>query len=397
MSADSLPAADRALRLGVIVLILLAGVMTGAQLGKIAPLVPWYVGENGLSLVAAGWLAAILGLFIAAAALPAGLAVARIGLDRSILIGAVAMTLGGAALALSQAQEAVFSARLVEAVGYLALCVALPAALDAVSPTHWKGPVLAIWSGFVPLGFAVSDFLAAAMLPAFAPSAFLLATTLLFAACAAAALMLLRGLPAAPSSAGAGGGLASTLVMPIVLLAAAFGAFVVLSVSMFTFMPAFVAGAGAHYLVPAGAVALSVPLGNFAASVLVRGRGPGFMARLAVFGFAAGVAVSVPAFTLASPALATISALVLAVSGALVASTQFAAIPFITPRAGSVPVAIGLVAQAGGIGTVLGPPVAAAVIERYGWAGFGWFLALVGAAGLVCMLPLTAAERPRPR
>lgn len=397
MSADSRPAADRTLRLAAIVLILLAGVMTGAQLGKIAPLVPWYVDGNGMSLVAAGWLAAILGLFIAATALPAGWVIARIGLGCAILVGSVATVVGGLALAVSHAPSAAFAARLVEAVGYLGLCVALPAALDAISPTHWKGPVLAVWSGFVPMGFAVSDFLAAAMLPAFAPPAFLLATTLLFAACAGAALLLLRGLRLAPPGARAGGGLASTLVGPVLLLAAAFGAFVVLSVSMFTFMPAFVAEAGAHYLASAGAIALSVPLGNVLAGVLVKGRGPGFMARLAVFGFAVGVAVAVPAFTLRDPVLATASAFALAVSGALVASAQFAAIPFVIPAAGAVPVAIGLVAQAGGIGTVFGPPVAAAVIERWGWTGFGWFLAGVGAVGLACMLPLTAAERPRSR
>ncbi len=105
-------------------------------------------------------------------------------------------------------------------------------------------------------------------------------------------------------------------------------------------------------------------------------------------------AVAVPAFTLSSPALATVSALVLAVSGALVASAQFAAIPFITPARGSVSVAIGLVCQAGGLGTVFGPPLAAAVIERSGWTGFGWFLAAVSLAGLVCMAPLM---RPAPQ
>ncbi len=396
MLPDSLsPSRSAAPRLAAIVLILLAGVLTGAQLGKIAPLIPWYRNEVGFSLVEAGWLAAVLGIFIALAALPAGWLIDRIGLKRSILIGAVLLSAGGIALALADTAATIFAARLVEAVGYLALCVALPAILNDISPVDWKGPVLAIWSGFVPLGFATSDFLALAMLPLYAPPAYLLAMVLLFAVLAAGALWLMNGIVvSAPAS--ATGSVSQTLSLPIVLVAVSFGAFVVLSVSMFTFMPTFVAGDGAHFLVSAGVIALSVPLGNVLASVLVRGRGAGYMARLAGFGFAVSAVTAVPAFTFMDPALATISALGLAISGALVASAQFAAIPFLTPRDGSVPVAIGLVCQAGGLGTVFGPPLAAAVVEAFGWSGFGWFLSAVAVAGLACMVPVVVVNKASP-
>ena len=404
MSSDSFgPSHAISPRLAAIAFILLAGVLTGAQLGKIAPLIPWYRNEVGFSLVEAGWLAAILGIFIALAALPAGWLIDRIGLKRSIMTGALLLAAGGIALALAETPVAIFAARLVEAVGYLALCVALPAILADISPVNWKGPVLAIWSGFVPLGFATSDFLALAMLPLYAPPAYLLTMVLLFAVLAAGALWLVSGI-AVSAPAGATGGVSQTLSLPIVLVAVAFGAFVVLSVSMFTFMPTFVAGDGAHFLMSAGVVALSVPVGNILASVLVRGRGAGYMARLAVFGFAVSAATAVPAFTLADPVLSTVSVLALAISGALVASAQFAAIPFITPRDGSVPMAIGLVCQAGGLGTVFGPPLAASVVEVFGWSGFGWFLSAVAVVGLACMLPIlsrypaakaSAADAPR--
>ncbi len=67
--------------------------------------------------------------------------------------------------------------------------------------------------------------------------------------------------------------------------------------------------------------------------------------------------------------------------------------PFLTPKEGSVSVAFGLVAQAGGLGTLFGPPVAAAVAERFGWAGFGIFLTATALVGLACMLALIAAPR----
>jgi MFS family permease len=58
-------------------------------------------------------------------------------------------------------------------------------------------------------------------------------------------------------------------------------------------------------------------------------------------------------------------------------------------------VAIGLVAQAGGIGTLFGPPLAGHVIETYGFAGFGWFLAVVALVGIACLVPLTLASARR--
>lgn len=377
-------------RVVLIALILLVGVLTGAQLGKIAPLIPWYTGQLGFSLVAAGWLAAILGVFIATCALPAGWVIDRLGLLRSISLGVAALTIGGVWLAVSLRPADIFAARIIEAVGYLALCVGLPAALDAISPTRWKGPVLAIWSGFVPLGFALSDFLAGSVLPNFGPPTFLLIIILLFAALSLAALLLLRGYPIAVPSDGSGS-IRATVSKDVVLLAISFGAFVVVSVSMFTFMPAFVAGAGNYYLLSAGTVALCVPLGNVLASVLVGGRGPDFMAKLGAVGFAVSMLAAIPAFALQDPLIATVAALALAISGAVVSSAQFAAIPFSTPRAGSVAVAFGLVCQAGGIGTVFGPPIAAWIIETSGWTGLGYFLAAVSVVGLLTMLPLTRA------
>lgn len=375
-------------RFALIALILVAGVLTGAQLGKIAPLIPWYTGELGFSLVAAGWLAAVLGLFIAVCALPAGWMIDRLGLLKSLGLGVAALTIGGVWLAFAVRPVDIFAARTIEAVGYLSLCIGMPAVLDAVSPMRWKGPVLAIWSSFVPLGFAFSDLLAASVLPQFGPSVFLLIVTLLFAVLAVAVLALLRVHPVAAPVAESGN-IRASISANVVLLAIGFGAFVVVSVSIFTFLPAFVAGAGRHYLLGAGTIALCVPLGNLLAGVLIGGRAPDFMARLGVAGFAIGIATAVPAFAWQDPLVATASALALTVSGALVASVLFAAIPFSTPRAGSVAVAFGLVSQAGGIATVFGPPLAAWIVETWGWTGLGYFLATVSAIGLLCTLPLT--------
>lgn len=380
--------ADEPVPVVLIGLILTLGVLTGAQLGKIAPLIPWYTEDLGFSLISAGWLAAMLGVFIALGALPAGWLIDRVGLRNSIAAGVLTLTVGGAWLSISVDPGAIFAARTVEAIGYLALCIALPACLDAVSPPRWKAPVLAIWSGFVPLGFALSDFLAAMVLALHGPETFLQIITGIFLLLSVAVLLLLQGRQMTPV-AGDTGTMRATLSRQVVLLAISFGAFVIVSVSMFTFMPSFVAGEGSHYLLGAGAVALCVPLGNILASVMVVGRRPQYMAGLAAAGFVVSAIAAIPAFVMRDPAIATIAALALAISGAFVASAQFAAIPFSTPSGGSVAVVFGLVSQAGGIATVFGPPVAAWIVETYSWSGLGYFLALVSAVGVVTMLPLT--------
>jgi MFS family permease len=363
-----------------ITLVLAAGALTGAQLGKIAPLVGWYQSDMGFSLVAVGWLTAVLAIFIAVAALPAGWLIDRMGLGRAFHVGAAALAIGAVALALSPTPLAVFAARIVEAIGYLFLCIGLPAVLNTVSPLAWRGPVLAVWSGFVPVGFAISDLLAGVMLPAWAPPSYLMVLALAFAVLAAAAIAALPRLPAQAATAGLGG-LAASLTAPVVLVTLAFGAAVVQSVSAFAFLPAYVGGEGSHYVVSAGVVALTVPLGNVLAGFLVAGRQAGHMAALCVVGFIVSGAAAVPAFASADPALATASAILFVVSGAVVASALFAAIPYIVPAAGAAAVVIGLICQAGGLGTVVGPPAAGLVIEQAGYAGLGWFILAVSLAG----------------
>src|SRR5262245_3163007 len=160
-------------RLAIIVVLQLAGILAGSQLGKIAPLVDWYQQEVGLSLTLIGWFTSMIGIFVAAVALPAGWAIERVGPARSFNAGAAVMVVGGAALALLDAPWAVLTARLVEGAGYLVLVIAAPALLAAISPDRWKAPVLAIWGGFVPLGFAVADFSARWLLPQLGPKPYL--------------------------------------------------------------------------------------------------------------------------------------------------------------------------------------------------------------------------------
>jgi MFS family permease len=384
---------DTPLRFSAIVALLLAGVFAGAQLGKIAPLVDWYRDGIGLSLVTIGWLTSMIGIFVALIALPAGWVIGAGGLGRSFRWSAVCLVLGGIGLALFEAPLLVLAARLVEGLGYLALVIALPAILSDISLPRWRGPVLAMWGGFVAAGFATADFLARWIVPAAGQRPYLLVVVLGFALFAAlGALLLSRLAPGAGEDAARRGavgrpGIGATLGIEVVIAALAFGLYVILSVGFFAFMPAYAAD-GPGLLLSAGSVALLVPIGNVLASLFVRGGDSRLAALLAATGFAVSALVAVPAFAGSDPLMVTLAAAAFAVAGGVTASALFAAIPFLVPRGGSVAVAIGLVAQTGGIGTVLGPPLAGYVIETHGWPGFAWMLVATALAGFVATLPL---------
>ena len=384
-------------RIAALVMLLLAGILAGAQLAKIAPLVDWYQREAGYSLVMIGWLTSTLGLFVALAALPAAFAIDRLGTYASFVGSSAALAIGGVILAAFDAPAAALAGRLVEALGYLAIVIATPALLAALAPERLKAPVLAVWGGFVPLGYAFADFSAAALLPVVAPRTYLMVVALCFALCAAIAAALSAGLKPAGAVATdrSSASLGSTFTVPVAAVAAAFGAYVVLSLGFFSFLPSFAGDGTGAILLSAGFVALLVPFGNVLAGVLVDGRGPRYVAWLTAAGFLASAASAVPFFSSPDPVVATAAAVVFAIAGGVVASALFASIPSVVPVGGSVAVGIGLVAQSGGLGTLVGPPLAGYVISEFAWSGFGWFLAVVSLLGIVCLVPMLRG-RSRP-
>ncbi|HTV70293.1 MAG TPA: MFS transporter [Rhizobiaceae bacterium] len=384
-------------RLAAIATLLIAGIFAGAQLGKIAPLVGWYQQEAGFSLVLIGWLTSMIGIFVALAASTAGWAIDIFGVRRSVVVGSAFLAAGALALTVLQRPEAILAARLVEGLGYLVLVVALPAVLTAISRRSWRAPVLAIWSCFVPVGYAISDLLAQALLPSVGPSLYLLVMAAGYILFGGIGILLLPRVPdieIEPAPDAATGAFAATINLPVLLVALSFGFFVIQSVSFFTFTPAFIAGGGG-LLLSAGAITLFTPVGNVLAGFLVSGAGARGIALIAAIFLALTIVAAYPVFTGASPLVATVCAVAFCIVCGVVGSALFAIIPSIVGRGGSVSIAIGLVAQAGGIGTLFGPPVAAWVIEGYGWNGLGVLLAAIGLAGLVAILP-NVLRRPEP-
>ena len=233
------------------------------------------------------------------------------------------------------------------------LVIAIPALLNSIPAPRWRPAALAVWGGFVPLGYAVGDFLARAVDAPANPQHFLLLAILLFAAMATPAALLLLRVGDSDALLQPHSGVRrfrATMSLPVLLVSLAFGIYVILSLGFFAFLPKFLQSAGSAVWLSAGAISLTVPLGNLLASLLVRGNARAILL-LAVLDFTASALVAVPAFDVVEGVSPTVALVTFAVAGGVIASALFAVIPAIVPRDGSAAVAIGFVCQAGGIGT----------------------------------------------
>lgn len=364
------------------------GFAAGMQLGKIAPLIGRMQEEMGFSLTFAGWLASVLGLFVALAAYPAARLIARIGTAQSLMASALVMVAGAVALGLSQSSATLMVSRGIEAAGYVVLVIAAPSYLANHSPPHRRGVLLALWGSFVPIGYALAN-LQAGLLPDRWPIAWILTTFAL----PTAIFLLLVGLASSKKTPPNDAAAVGRPPVPLAgwALAVAFGLYVYLSIGFFTFLPEYLKAASSGGAVSAAAVALCVPLGNFATATMLAGDRADRARTLALCGFvtaaiAAGVLYS-------SPKVDMLAMPIFAFAGGVAASSIFAQVPRIAGTEAVATSFVGAIAQFGGIATLLGPPLAGFLAETYGWTALGW--SLFGVAMTGAALCLIAAREQR--
>lgn len=384
MNLSSTAAPPVAARLWPSVVILLLGIGAGMQLGKVAPLIPRLQAEARLSLTFTGWLTSLMGLFVALAAYPATRFVSRLGASGSMKLGGAVLSTGAIALALAPT-PALLAARTIEAAGYVVVVIAAPAYLATRTPERTRPVLMALWGSFVPVGYALANMQVSLMPQTWSASG-------VFASFAVpiGILTVLANLFVSDKSPATSPRQDRARVHPDgILVAVAFGLYVYLSIGFFTFLPRYQADHASHLWMPSGAVALFVPLGNVIAALLLGILGAGSAGRLCMFAFVAAAVAGALAFTgtgasgLAIPAFA--------LSGGLAASSLFAGVTARVADEAAATALIGTIAQAGGIATLLGPPLAGHIAETYGWAPLSWSFATVGMLAAV----VVAASDPR--
>lgn len=376
------------LRISCIFFILLLGFYTGAQLGKIAPAVNLLQQEYGYSLTFIGWLTSLIGFFVAIAAVPAGIMIERFGIKRSLYLGSVILFAGTILLGISENPAFGLGARIVEAAGYLIVVIAAPALLNEITSEKYKSAALALWGGFVPIGFTLANLQADILLERIELSGFLLSMGVGFGFLA---LLVFGSLKKLRIESPIAVQLKPTLIFSDLpksafIIALSFGLYVGLSICFFTFLPKYLSSLDTPVLLSAGMIALAVPIGNILTGLLLAG---GFFKNtkiLAVFGFTVSCICVLLVFNVENPTIILIAALLHAFSGGLIASALFASIPHILPKGASSALLIGIIAQAGGLATVGGPPLAGFIIEKFGWQGLGILLSILASIGISLMI-----------
>ncbi|MFD2354209.1 MFS transporter [Nonomuraea ferruginea] len=141
----------------------LGGVVAAMSFGKFSPVGPEVAAELGLSLSQLGWvISAVVGVG-AAAGLPAGYLVRRIGAERSLVAGLALTAAASAASVAAPDFGWLLIARVAEGIGYLLIIITCPALVVRLATGRDRGTALSIWATFVPMGLGASTLAGGAL------------------------------------------------------------------------------------------------------------------------------------------------------------------------------------------------------------------------------------------
>lgn len=371
----------------------LVGVLAAAQLAKMAVLAPTLRQNFDLSLAQAGLLISLLEVGGALFGFPAGLLIGRIGAHRFLFMGLIILMLAGGAQALAATPSVLFTARAAEGIGYALVVVAAPTMIAAIANEQQRGPALALWGTFVPLGVAIGSVLTGVLAVAMGSAGVLL----FWAAAFALALTLATRLASVSH------GASRTLRMPhgaAWLATVSFGLYTTLICALTALLPIYLVEQQGISLATAsslaGAVSAAALLGCLALILLLR---PGRMRSANIMWVAAG-----SLFASAGPAIAifgceicgsgametVVLAMVTVLLGGLTPPFILARLPrHSAASSGDDPrlaVAQGLLTQFGAGGALIGPPLAGIAVGALGWTALGAFLAGLTLATVLVML-----------
>jgi MFS transporter, CP family, cyanate transporter len=137
---------------------LAAGCVAATYIGKLPPAIPTLRADFGLSLLQAGWLVSAFNLLAITVGVMVGLAAGRVGALRMIYGGAAALAIGGVLGAVSPSAFWLYAARFVEGIGFLAIVVAAPMLISAVTTPQDRRMALGFWGTYMPIGTSLMMF-----------------------------------------------------------------------------------------------------------------------------------------------------------------------------------------------------------------------------------------------
>ena len=404
-------------RWDIVALALAAGYVVGLQVGKVPPALPLLEAELGLPRVIAGLIASSFYGVGAVFGVVSGMTIDRLGARRTVLAGAAAMALASLAGGLAGNGTELLATRIVEGFGFATLTVAAPKLIAAATRTEVRRLALGAWGTYMPVGMALSLVIATAVLDAigwrglwFLNSGLILLYALAFGwwtaprrwqplmvADAAAEGAGRRATRPPPGPWKFGAGARATLSRPGPwLFGTCFVLFSIQWLALMTWLPTFLIETQGRSLAGAALfTALVVAVTGVgvvtAASLMRRGA-----ARWHLIG-TAYVAMGVCAATLFAPVTPDAAKIPLALCftlfGGLLPAACFEGGAAHAPSQEQVAMASGFVAQGAAIGSVLGPPLLAAVTEAVGdWESAWWAMLVCPGIGLAVAAAVRRAD-----
>ena len=381
-------------------LILFAGAVGAAQIGKLPGALPAIRAELGIGLVVAGLVISAIVAVGAVGGMAAGAISDRFGHRRIALAGTALMAVGSLAGAHADDTSALIATRVVEGVGYIALIAAAPALIVRAARDADRGVAFGIWSFYMPFGMAAM----VALSPLLMAGGWRGLWTINGCLAAAAFLLRLRALreprfgkpqAVAPFDRQ---GIAATLSRPgPLVLALSFGAYSLVYLSAMSFLPTFLIesrgmATGAAAALVGLAIFMNAP-GCLAGGWMIKKN----VAPWAAIGAGyAGMAVCAFGLYFEDVPFGLRYALALALPffGGFVPPTVLSRAEAHAPSPALYGMTVGLIVQVISVGQLIGPPALAALVARSGnWQSGAWLTVGACAIGFLTALALRRLDR----
>ncbi len=380
-------------------ILILIGVFSAFQIGKVPAGLPAISRELDLGLIGGGWVVAIFSLVTGLCGVTLGILADRLGPLRVAVAG---MVLSGAASALgafAQTPGLLLASRTVEGFGFILAVVAATPLIVASCAVGDRDKALGLWGAYMPAGMGLMLLISPLFIAQTGWRGLWLANAGLIAGWALVVWIVIGRRPA-PSREGPRPGLADLGVLlrtpgPL-LVAAMFAAYAAQFIAVTAFLPLMMIDQYALALPLAavlGALVVIVNVAGNAASgwLLARGWTRRKLLIISSLGMglsAFGVYAGALPFELRYAFALSFSAI-----GGLTPGTLVSSAPVVAPRPTLVASVTGLMLQGSAIGQVLGPPALALAVERLGaWDHAALFTA--GAAALnIALAVLFAMSR----
>ncbi len=369
-----------------ILLIYGIGVLAAGQLGIVPPLVPALQRDLGLSLATAGMTVSIVTLVGAVFGLLAGGWSERIGHARALRIGILIMASAAALCAAADDAGTLLFARGLAGIGYLLVVVAGPSLMAGTAEPRHHSFALSLWGTFVPAGIALAGTVAASFAGRFDWRTIFAGDVILLAL---ALIVAIAAVPQLDTPEHARRGVSIGSLRAAAPLSVAFFCFALLFLALAGLLPTYLIDRRGVAAVDAGRVVAIATAFGIAGSLgagwmMRRGVSP---SRLSAIGLIASTVIA--AFSLSAAASVPLAVAGFAVSfalGGLVPAAAFASVPRIARDARAIGPINGLLAQAGSVGSLAGPPVLALWVDWAGWSLAPALLLAVAAIGAASAL-----------